>query len=464
VSARATTALTAAAAALFTLLVSVSPVLSFAYRNPALHVAVETAAALISLLAAQLVWGRFRQGLRLWALLLVASFGIFAVANLLFSAVPAIVDEQPGSFATWAPAAGRLLGAAFMALSVVVPDRVLRRPMRAARHVLAGCLFALAAIGVAAALAGDALGVAIPADLSPEADGRPRIVGNSAVLGTEAAVMLLFTVAAWGYTQLAGRTGDAFARWLGVAGTLGAFSRLNYVLFPSLYSPYFYTGDVLRLGFFLSLAVGGSLEMRRLRHELAAAVVIDERERIARDIHDGVAQDVAFILQHGRRLAGKPGAQAGLGALVTAAERALDECRHAIAALTRQGDESLAEALTLTAVETGAREGRVVETDIDAEISLPAATQEALLRVTREAIINAIRHGGAETIKVKLYVESNVRLLVSDDGSGFDVDRGAGAVGRLGLRNMHQRIRAVGGELTIDSAPGRGTRIHVSLP
>ena len=108
-SVRASIVLTAGAAALFTVLVSVSSAVSFAYRNPPLHVAVETAAALISLVAAQLVWGRFRQSFQLRDLLLVASLGMFAAANLLFSAVPAIVDDHPGSFATWAPAAGRLL-------------------------------------------------------------------------------------------------------------------------------------------------------------------------------------------------------------------------------------------------------------------------------------------------------------------------------------------------------------------
>jgi signal transduction histidine kinase len=276
--------------------------------------------------------------------------------------------------------------------------------------------------------------------------------------------MLLFAVAAFGYAKLAERTGDQLARWLAIAGTLGAFSRLCYVLFPSLYSPYVYTGDVLRLGFFLSLAVGGALEMRRLQRVLATAAVLGERERIARDIHDGVAQDIAFILQHGRRLAGRPGAEVGVGALVTAAERALDECRHAIDTLTRPGDEPLAEALTLTAVETGAREGRIVATDIDPEIRVPGDTQEALVRVTREAIINAIRHGEAEEITVRLYLDHTVRLLVSDDGCGFDVDRAVASPGHLGLRSMETRTRAVGGEFTVDSQPGGGTRIHVSLP
>ena len=456
--------MTAAAAALFTLVVSVSSVISFAYRNPPLHVAIETAAALISIVAAQLLWGRFRQSLELRDLLLTGSLLVFAAANLLFSAVPAIVDAGPGSFATWAPAGGRLLGAALMAASAVVPDRVLRHPTRDTRRLLAGCMLALAGLSLAVVVAGDALPPAIPADLSPESVGRPRIVGNPTVLGSELVVMGLFVVTAVGYARLAEARRDELTRWLAVAGTLGAFSRLNYFLFPSLYSPYVYTGDVLRLGFFLSLAVGGMLEMRRLRGVLASAAVLDERERIARDIHDGVAQDLAFILQHARRLSSKPGASLTMNPLVTAAERALDECRHAIASLTRTGDEPLAEALTLTAVETAGREGALVETDVDAGIRVPAATQEALLRVAREAIINAIRHGRAETIKVELREDPEIRLTISDDGVGFDVARAAGAPGRFGLRSMEARIRALGGELRIDAEPGRGARIEVSLP
>ena len=464
VSVRVSIALAAAAAGLFTLLVSVSSVISFAYRKPELHVATETAAAAISLVAAQLAYGRFRQNLELRDLLLTASLATFAAANLLFSAVPAVADESPGPFATWAPAGARLLGAALMAGSALAPDKMLRYPRRDAARLLAANATVLAGLSLLVAVAADALPAAIPADLSPEAAGRPRIVGNPVVLATELTVMLLFIVGAIGYARRARATGDEFARWIAIAATLGAFSRLNFFLFPSLYSAYFYAGDVLRLACFLALAIGGALELKRTRNALASAAVRDERERIARDIHDGVAQDLAFILQHGRRLATKPGAPIGLGALVTAAERALDECRHSIASLTRTGAEPLAEALTLTAVETASREGAQVETDVEPGVSVPAGTQDALLRVTREAIINAIRHGGAETVRVKLSVSPSLSLVVSDDGRGFDVETAVREPGRLGLRSMEARIRGIGGELEIDSAPGRGTRIEVSLP
>jgi signal transduction histidine kinase len=451
-------------AALFTVLVSISSAISFAYRNVPLHVAVETAAVLISASAAQLAWGRFRQSLKQADLLLAGSLAVFAVTNLLFSAIPAITDSEPGSFATWAPAGGRLLGAALLAASAMVSDRVLRHPMRDSRRLIAAIGGVLGVLTLAVVVGGDALPKAVPADLSPDAGSHPRVVGPPVVLGSELLSMGLLGVAAVRYARVADVRHDGYAQWLAIAATLGAFSRLNFFLFPSLYSPYFYTGDVLRLGFFTALAIGGLLEMRRLRRTLASAAVLEERERIARDIHDGVAQDLAFILQQGRRLAAEPTAPRRLDSLVAAAEAALDECRHAIAALTRSGDEPLGEALTLTAVETAGREGADVETSIEADVVVPAVTQEVLLRVTREAIINAVRHGRAGTIRVELLSAPELRLEVTDDGSGFDVEQAMSAPGRMGLKSMQSRTRQIGGRLVIDSQPGEGTRVEVTLP
>jgi signal transduction histidine kinase len=96
-------------------------------------------------------------------------------------------------------------------------------------------------------------------------------------------------------------------------------------------------------------------------------------------------------------------------------------------------------------------------------VAVPPRTQEVLLRVLREAIINAMRHGGAETIKIELREDPEVCLAVTDDGHGFDVDAAAKS-GRLGLRSMTARIRELGGDVTIDSSPGSGTRVEVRLP
>jgi signal transduction histidine kinase len=460
---RASIVVAAAASALFTLIVSVTSLVEFAYRKPALHVAVETGAALISLLAAQLIYGRFRLSYERRDLLLTAALGTFAASNLLFSAIPAVAAARPGALATWAPVGGQLLGAMLFAAAALTPDGPLRRPAQDARRVLGGCAAAVAAIGVLVAAAGGSLPDAIPADLSPESVARPRIVGNPTILAAELALMLIMAVAAGGFARRATRSRDELTRWLAIAATFGAFARLNYFLFPSLYSEYFYAGDILRLCFVLALFAGGLSELRRTRHVLATAAVLEERQRLARDVHDGVAQDLAYILQQGRRLMSQPDAPAGLQPLVTAAERSLDESRHVVASLARAGDESLSEALTLTAQETVGREGGRVEMRLGDEITVPAATQEALLRIVREAIINARRHGGAETVIVELTDQPQLRLTITDDGRGFDVQASSAAPGRFGLKSMDARVRAVGGVLTIQSDPERGTRVEVAL-
>jgi signal transduction histidine kinase len=460
---RASVALAAAASAAFTLLVSVTSLVEFAYRKPALHVAVETAAALISLIAAQLLYGRFRHSYERRDLLLTAALSTFAASNLFFSAIPAVAAVRPGAIATWAPVGGQLLGAILFAAAALAPDRPVRRPVRDARRVLGGCALALAGMGLIAAVAGDALPQAIPPDLSPESIANPRIVGNPTILAAELGLMLVMAVAAAGFVRRAVSSRDELTRWLAIAATFGAFARLNYFLFPSLYSEYFYAGDILRLCLVLALFAGGVSELRRTRHVLATAAIQDERQRLARDVHDGVAQDLAYIVQQGRRLLREPGAPEGLRALVAAAERSLDESRHVVASLARAGDEHLAEAVALTSRETVGREGGRVELRIGAEVAVPVATQEALLRVVREAIINARRHGNAETLVVELSDQPHLRLIVSDDGRGFDVEAAFNQSGHFGLKSMAARVRAIEGTLTIQSTPGRGTRVEVVL-
>jgi signal transduction histidine kinase len=459
---RAPILLAAAAAAVFTLLVLTSLV-EFAYRKPALHVAVETAAAVISLLAAQLLYGRFRETLERRDLLLTAALSAFAGSNFCFSALPAIVATRPGAFATWAPVGGQLLGAALFAAAAVAPARQLRRPVRDARRLLGACALALAAIALIVAVAGGVLPRAIPADLSPEAVSHPRIVGNPTILAAQLAIMLMMGLAAVGFARRARRRSDELTRWLAIAAIFGAFARLNYFVFPSLYSEYFYAGDILRLCFVLALFAGGVSELRRTRHVLATAAAQEERQRLARDVHDGVAQDLAYIVQQGRRLIREPGAPAGLRPLVAAAQRSLDESRHVVGSLARPGDEPLTAALASTARETAEREGGRVELRLDGEVTVPAATQEALLRVVRESIINARRHGGADSVVVELRAQPHLQLTVSDDGDGFDVDAASVAPGRFGIKSMKARVHAVGGVLSIRSEPGSGTSVEVAL-
>src|SRR5205085_9534784 len=134
--------------------------------------------------------------------------------------------------------------------------------------------------------------------------------------------------------------------------------------------------------------------------ERAEIAVLQERRRMARDLHDGVAQELAYI----SRLLRMPEAPHRPAMVRAAAERALDESRRAIAALTRPLDEPLELEIPQAAEEIAARVGGDVAFvfRIDEGIELDREGRDAVLRVTCEAVSNAIRHGCANRIEITL--------------------------------------------------------------
>jgi signal transduction histidine kinase len=456
-SMRAWIAAVAAVAALLTLLAGVTSVIDVAYESPSLHIAIETAAALISLLAGQLILGRYARSTQLADLLLGAGLTLLAFGNLALSAVPAIVEHEDTTLSTWGALVVRTLSAILLAMAAWVPDRPIRHPTHAARIAAAGGSAIVALLLIAIAAVGDALPDAAPVR-SPTA---PAFDASPGVLAQHLATAILYAVAAAGYARRAELTSDALMRWLAIACVLGAFSRANYLVHPSLGSDRLFAGDALRLAFFVALLGAGVQELRWAQRRLAAAAVLQERQRIARDIHDGMSQDLAFILQQGRALRRKLGPTPVIEQIVDAAQHALDESREAVATLVRPPSLSLCEALAQTAREAAEREGSTVDTEFVDDVAVPGSTQEVMLRVLREAVINAARHGRASRIRVELQDEPRLCLCITDDGRGFDVSEATAAPGHHGLRGMAERVRGIGGELLIDSEPGHGTQVRV---
>jgi len=211
------------------------------------------------------------------------------------------------------------------------------------------------------------------------------------------------------------------------------------------------------------------LETPSLQADLQAAV-LDERRRIARDLHDGLAQDLAFISLQGQELADRdPRAEA----IVTAAGQALGSARRAIHALSDPADESLPTAVARLATSLAARSGARLELELDDQAVTGPRARDGLLLIVSEAISNATRHGNASTIRVALSAEPGLRLAISDDGCGFH-DRTAtnghdrastnGPLTGLGLTSMRERVQELGGELHLRSRPGEGTEVEVTLP
>src|SRR5699024_4780313 len=141
---------------------------------------------------------------------------------------------------------------------------------------------------------------------------------------------------------------DPLVRWLGPACVLGGFARLLYALSPSVYTDWFYAADVLRLGMYLLLVVGSSQEVSHYWTARTQSAVLEDRRRLAGELHDGVVQELSYIRSEAHRLDEAPELQERI---LGATDRALDEARAAIHELARRDDVPLSTMLERTARE-----------------------------------------------------------------------------------------------------------------
>jgi len=204
--------------------------------------------------------------------------------------------------------------------------------------------------------------------------------------------------------------------------------------------------------------------------EIKQRTALEERQRLARDLHDSVSQalygvslgiNTALVLFDTDRTR----AREALNYALSLAHGGLWEMRTLIFELRPESleMEGLLAAVTKQVEAIRSRHGITVELSICCEPEVSLTVKEALYRVTQEALQNAIKHAQANRLEVSLTCERNVlRLGVCDNGIGFDPT--TDYPGHLGLRSMQERVAKVGGTLEIDSAPGQGTQIHASVP
>lgn len=194
-----------------------------------------------------------------------------------------------------------------------------------------------------------------------------------------------------------------------------------------------------------------------------AAALTAQRHAIARDLHDGLAQELAFIAAQLPRL-GRGGDDARLlRELQVATGRALLEARLAIDALRAADAVPLGVALRRLADAVRGRFGTEVQLALPRDLTVDAARRTALLRIAAQALANAVQHGGARAVDVTVEVAGpGVRLRVADDGAGFDPAADASG---WGLVSMRERCELLGGRFRIAARPdGGGTEVTVVLP
>jgi signal transduction histidine kinase len=211
-------------------------------------------------------------------------------------------------------------------------------------------------------------------------------------------------------------------------------------------------------------------EIQRQQRELQRLSVLEDRERIAKELHDGVIQSL-FAVGMGLQGAASFAKDDELGRRIESAvgeiDRSIRDLRNYIFGL-RPGilaDRQLHQALDVLGAEFEAKSGVVTVVDVDEETAGALASRAGdLVQMTREALSNVGRHAKAETCRVSLRrgaLEGTAVLEIDDDGVGLDPEA---PVAGMGLVNLRDRAASLGGDLTIESAAGAGTTVRLTIP
>jgi signal transduction histidine kinase len=420
--------------------------------DESLRPTLETGIAAAAITGAVLLVARFRQTRRLRDLLLLGGLGSVALTDFIFNALPAYGYRTAGTYGggIWM-ALTTLAAAAFVAAAFARDDRQVVVTWRWA---------AAAAMAIAAWVA-----------LWEGVDVVSGLVTNRGPVGVYAPIwnvtaLVCFALLLTSGIRFAHRGGseDAAAKLLTGVAILLAGTELGTLSMPIVPGDWLTPGDGLRAAAFATLIAVSVILYRRSLRELAHEALAAERTRIAHDLHDGLAQDLACIAAHSGRLAREFGVD---HPLTIAARRALSASRGRILDLEASGAPTTAAALREVAAESDARFG--VQTTVRVQAAdqpEPSPSERTeLVRIAREAIANAARHGHARHVTVTLGSRrERLRLRVSDDGSGLPAPgqrartRGTG----LGMRAMRARAGRIGAELSVSPASMEGgTEVEV---
>jgi len=427
------------------------PALRTQYDRPELLLVVETAMAVAGVLVAILAAVRFSvDGLRT-DLLLATGFLIWSLSTGAFAIVPVLDGGPLGRGNGWSALLGGLAAQALIAAAPFVPGRSRIRD-RALRDAAAAAMVGLLAAWVM---------------LREHGSGLPALTAHSGVgsappgLASALAVQaLLSLLAVVGWGRRLARTGDDLAQWLALGFTLQGFAALHLVFTPLRGTTYIAAGDFLRLLAFSLMLVGA---WRAIRSAELGRAVAEERARVAREIHDGLAQYLFAVSTHAQMLeAGTPVEEVG-PQLKEAAGLAQQEARFAILALSSASGTAPFDSALRRYVEFLTADGELaVDLEIDPEIRLAPDEQIEIFRIVQEGLGNVRRHANATRAEVVIGQRPSGERFVAieDDGEGFASEPSAAG---QGLRNMRDRASSIEGGFSVRSTPGVGTALEVVL-
>src|SRR5438094_230705 len=425
------------------------PTLRNTYSLPHVRLVLDTAVTLAGAIVALLAGLRFSVEGRRLDLLLCAGFTAAATSTLTFSIAPVLGGHPLHRTEFWAGLGGRLFAAALIAAAPFSKRRV-NAPGRALGEMLIAVVIVL---GLAWGFAQEA-GTSLPQVAEDVGAAQPfQLQGALAVQ----ALLSLIAMVGWGLRFRARR--NDLDRWLCLGVTLALFAELHYVFTPLLSNRYVSQGDFLRLLSYSVLLVG---VWRAIRFAEFGRAVAEERARVAREIHDGLAQYLFAVSTHASMLENGASPETTLPQLKEAAEAAQQEARFAVLALSSAGGSAPFDAALRRYVDFLTADGELeVDLEIDEKVGLAPDEQIEVFRIVQEGLANARKHAGARHADVRIGLRGDERVVsVIDDGAGFD---DVTITSGQGLRNMRARSASIGGGFRLRSGPGRGTALEVVL-
>jgi signal transduction histidine kinase len=424
------------------------PQLRLAYHAPELQVVLTTVTMLAALLVTVLTGVRFSLEGRRSDLALATGFFTWAGGSLAFGIAPLLAGGQLSRSAAWAGIATRVVAWLLIAVAPFLRERV--RPQR-----LLGCSFLLATVALAA------VGVLVHRtsgslpDLTPvDPTARPPLL-----VGSLAALALLTLLALVGFGDRFRADREDLDRWLALGATLMLFGALHTIFTPLRSSAWVSQADFLRVLAFAVLLVG---VWRAIRDSEFGRAVAEERARVAREIHDGLAQYLFAISTHATLLEQGADRDEIVPRLQRAAHAAQQEAKFAVLALSSAAGTAPFDAALRRYVDFLTSDGALeFDLEVDPATRLGPDEQIELFRIVQEGLANVRTHAGARRATVRIGRRLGERVVtIEDDGVGF--------AGKLppagqGLANMRARAAAIGGQLKVASSPGQGTSLEVIL-
>jgi signal transduction histidine kinase len=427
-----------------------NPSLRSTYELPEGRLVLDTAVVLAATIVAILAGVRFLVEGRRLDLLLAAGFSLAAAGTLAFAILPVLGGDPQGAPEAWAALTARVLAAGLIALAPVVPGGRIARPGRALSIAAALVVLGLALVWMPLQAAGEALRT-----LDPNVTGS-RPFELSLTLSVLALLALLAVI---GFALRYRSQGEDLDSWLALGATLTLFAELHYVLTPHYSTDFVSQGDFLRLLSYAVLLVG---VWRAISFAEFGRAVAEERARVAREIHDGLAQYLFAVSTHASMLESGAPLETTLPKLKEAAAAAQQEARFAVLALSSASGNAPFDAALRRYVEFLTADGELeVDVEVDEETFLAPDEQIEVFRIVQEGLANVRKHAAALRAEVWIGQRQGRRVVrIRDDGRGFD---GEDAEAGQGLKNMRRRAASIDGGLSLSSRPGRGTAVEVLL-